>query len=183
MCKEDNPDRARRFCGDGSTTSYPPQSYQGSAQVFKANTAPLVRWNLGNGEFGPLEVFPVMESGQPSAQLTNLMNQPVPVDPSTGHSMSLDRGTRALDVDGDGRTDVVAFRLQASNCKDNTVFRCGTLSTVVIVYLSAGDHFELRKSSHGSTAGSVRVKVFDRAGRRCDWRRRHRSRTRRGRER
>jgi RHS repeat-associated protein len=119
----------------------------------KVNEPPRVRWNLGNG-YGPLEVMWV-SSDQDGGQevcagtsanecLTSALYQRVPIG-ENGLPLGWDRGTRAVDVNGDGRTDLVAFRVNALGCDDvDNYIGCETLSTVLIVYLSAGDHFEAK---------------------------------------
>lgn len=121
--------------GDGLVDAlYPPGSYGGNAN-------PIVRWNLGNGTFGPNDSLPV--TGAPG--ITALMGQPAPVG-RQGIPVPWDRGTRVADVDGDGRSDIIAFRQDNAACVDPFIANptappAWTCPQHVVVYRSQGDHF------------------------------------------
>jgi RHS repeat-associated protein len=126
--------------GDGLIDAlYPPGSYDD-------NTEPLVRWNLGNG-FGPREVFPV--GGANAGTLTTLLRQDAPKD-LDGGPIAWDRGTRAADLNDDGRTDLVAFRQDNTACIEAPIQQVETgnldvdftCAVTVVAYFSHGDHFE-----------------------------------------
>lgn len=135
-CTGENPDLVMGdFNGDGLADAlYPPGSYGG-------NTLPLVRWNIGTG-FGPNQTMPI--NGAPG--IAALMEQKVPVG-RQGSPVRWDRGTRVADLNGDGRSDIIAVRQDNTQCvdpiKNVTVappsFGC---DNKVVVYLSRGDHFE-----------------------------------------
>jgi RHS repeat-associated protein len=132
-CDAETPDLVMGdWNGDGLVDAlYPPGSYGG-------NTQPLVRWNLGRGGFAPSEAMPVTGA----AGITALMEQPVPIG-RQGMPVKWDRGTRVADVDGDGRSDIIAVRQDNTVCVDP--YMAGGLPLMcenkVVVYRSQGDHF------------------------------------------
>lgn len=129
--------------GDGLADAlYPPGSVPEKLSDGQTgyNVVPYVRWNLGTG-FGPLEVMPV--EGAPS--LTALMEQKVPTG-KLGSKVAWDRGTRVADVDGDGRSDIIAVRQDNAVCVDTLLALGGSPQTWgclnrVMVYRSRGTHF------------------------------------------
>jgi RHS repeat-associated protein len=147
-CGEHQPDLVMGdWNGDGLVDAlYPPGSYSewnGSAWVYGANAQPYVRWNLGTG-FGPVEPFGV--AGVP--WITALMRQDAPTD-KDGLPVSWDKGTRTADVNGDGRTDILAFRQDNTECVDPVKNLGGIPEPVafgcenkLVAFISAGDHFE-----------------------------------------
>jgi RHS repeat-associated protein len=147
-CNQYDPDVVMAdFNGDGLPDAlYPPHTLV-TPTAPNGNPEPKIRWNLGNG-FGPLVTMPVV--GAPG--LNELLYQPVPSG-KDGNPVAWDRGTRIADVNGDGRADIIAFRLQTSHPCLGTIgppapgaltniFFCSNYQTVVVLYLSAGDHFE-----------------------------------------
>ncbi|HUS31332.1 MAG TPA: RHS repeat-associated core domain-containing protein [Kofleriaceae bacterium] len=120
--------------GDGLTdVLYPPHQYGN-------NDKPVVRWNYGTG-FGAAE--PIVIEGAP--ELNDLLDQKLPM--GRFEPVQWDRGTRVADVDGDGRSDILAFR------QDNDACLNGVMSGLVqpdnfegcmqklIVYRSRGSRF------------------------------------------
>jgi RHS repeat-associated protein len=144
--------------GDGlSDALYPPGSYTdpnaSPAYASGVNKEPLVRWNLGTG-FGPIE--PIGVNGVP--WITSRMEQKAPTN-KFGLPVQWDRGTRAADVNGDGRTDIIAFRQDNTACVDVPLWFHGMpdgwgCENEVFVYLSAGDHFEGQEIWSWSDAGA-----------------------------
>jgi len=133
-CKQFQPDLVMGdFNGDGLEDAfYPPHEYSTDYPYA------VVRWNVGNG-FAPETQMPI--TGPDPQQLTDLMIQPLPIG-KDGTPVSWDRGTRTADVNGDGRTDIIAFRLVALGCfDDNAHLGCSNYRTIVVAYISEGDHF------------------------------------------
>ena len=132
--------------GDGLVDAlYPPGSYTdgGATPPWSSgtNSEPLVRWNFGNG-FGPIESFSV----NGASGITKLLRQDAPVG-KFSLPVVWDRGTRTADVNGDGRTDIVAFRQNNTACITAPLLVGGVptgwgCENKVVVFLSAGDHFE-----------------------------------------
>jgi RHS repeat-associated protein len=135
-CTGDVPDLVMGdWNGDGLVDAlYPPGSYGNNAD-------PLIRWNLGPG-FGP--AIPVSVTG--AAGIAALMKQDIPKG-KLGLQIAWDRGTRVADVDGDGRSDIVAFRQDNKECIDPVLnsqifpptWGC---ENKLVVFRSRGDSFE-----------------------------------------
>jgi RHS repeat-associated protein len=148
-CNGDQPDLVMGdWNGDGLQDAlYPPGSYN-------SNTEPQVRWNLGRG-FGPLEFMPVQ--GAPG--IAALMEQEVPVG-KQATQVAWDRGTRVADVDGDGRSDIVAFRQDNAACIDPVINSPLPLpwwgcENKLVVFRSHGDHFEGEELATWSLGGAT----------------------------
>jgi RHS repeat-associated protein len=120
--------------GDGLVDAlYPPGSYNG-------NTTTLVRWNLGRG-FGPVESIAI--SG--AAGIAELMEQEVP-EGKLHTQVAWDRGTRVADVNGDGRSDIIAFRQDNAACVDPVINApiappIWSCENQLVAFISQGDHF------------------------------------------
>lgn len=147
-CTSDNPDLVfADLNGDGlDDVLYPPRSYN-------ENVEPLVRWNLGDvstsmspkqdfAGFSELQPF-LVANDDPNGTLTAALYQREPRTKKLHQPVGWDRGTRVADVNGDGREDLVTFRVVATGCQDPDAYAlCASRDTVVTAYLSMGDRFE-----------------------------------------
>jgi YD repeat-containing protein len=141
--------------GDGLVDAlYPPGSIQQlEGGVMVPNSYPVVRWNLGTG-FGPAQ--PMLVNG--GAPIQGLMRQPAPIG-ALGYEVRWDRGTRVADVDGDGRSDIVAFREDLDECvypyvedEPTSTIDDPVCTNKLVVFRSRGDAFygeELHSVDHG----------------------------------
>lgn len=145
------------FNGDGLTdVLYPPGSYVDGPPVctqtgpdpgdveceVDPNSAPKVRWNLGNG-FANVADMPVDDPA-----LGALMENPQPLDWEATGPVGWDLGTRVVDLNRDGRDDIVAIRFEAgshSAVPGDYILDKVHAPKVVIAYLSTGDGLVARK--------------------------------------
>ncbi len=129
-CGEHQPDLLLGdWNGDGLEDAlYPPGSWQD-------NKDPYVRWNIGNG-YTELQTLPVSDATL-GARMQNTPpkgNDELPV--------AWDLGTRVVDLNHDGRSDIVAFRFDDDSVAVPKLDELGPKRGLkVIAYLSAGDHF------------------------------------------
>ncbi len=117
--------------GDGTTDMlYPPTPIDNRV---------LVRWNTGE-KYGPLEPVTVTttEAGNPAPNAAALLQQ-VPTD-RLNQVVPWDRGTRVADIDGDGRSDIIAFRPDSCDVSPDQDFP-PYCNNSVFRYRWAGDHF------------------------------------------
>ncbi|HEU0037467.1 MAG TPA: RHS repeat-associated core domain-containing protein [Kofleriaceae bacterium] len=138
--------------GDGlADVLYPPGSHG-------SNTQPKVRINLGTGFAPPVDMA---VTGAPG--ITAAMEQQVPMN--AGHAVPWDRGTRVADVDGDGRSDIIAVRQDNAQCVDPVIATLGQYPPYpcenrVVVFRSQGDHFVGEQIWSWSQAGANIVHGF-----------------------
>lgn len=125
--------------------------YEPSPLAHLNDDVPRVRFNLGNG-FGPLTDFAVDD---PS--LGKKLHSHAPID-RNGSPVGWDLGTRAVDLNRDGRTDILAMRYASPRFMEESpgVFMSDIDPyhgpKIVIAYLSAGDHFVARQLSFAENA-------------------------------
>lgn len=156
-CKGASPDFVMGdWNGDGLPDAlYLPGSYTDG--TIAPNTVALVRWNLGTG-FSKAVPMPVDDS----AGLAALLEQKVPVG-KNGDPVAWDRGTRIADIDGDGRSDIIAIRQNIEQCVtdviDAAVFPLNPLPppcySDIVVFRSRGDRFSAEKVYSPLGAGNL----------------------------
>lgn len=140
--------------GDGlEDLLYPPLSYWEDSPPIE-NAEPLVRWNLGNG-FGPAEKFSVDNAAMGERMFSG---QPYPGDPYPGsRPVGWDRGTRAVDLNRDGRTDILAMRFTDPDFIQNDGLEG---PKTVFAYLSTGDGFTAIKLADWENANISMAEGF-----------------------
>lgn len=135
------------FNGDGLDDAfYPPHALElGNSD----DDVAWIRWNLGGtgshpdgtGKNGFSELQPMSVANDPGGTFTANLFQHQPMGKWEHVPVAWDRGTRVVDVNRDGRDDLVTFRVKASGCSDpDTYAVCSVRNTVVTAYLSMGDH-------------------------------------------